>query len=127
MTDFARFGTSNMILPPEGPKCFPLVLDFTATDEQVTDLTPLLGEGNALSFIQSFFYDNSQNDNVLFVTSQNVNQRIPLPPRTAGYMPILVASNNAHLTWDTVQAGNLTVAITIMNTPVTACIWEVTT
>lgn len=125
--EFARFGTSNMILPPEGPKAFPMTLDFTATGEQVTDFGPYIGEGNQVSFIQSFYYDNSQNDNNLIVTSQNVNQRIILPPRSCGYMMMFISANNGHLTWTTTQAGNLTVQIIVSNIPTAPYIWEATT
>lgn len=126
MSGFARFGTTNMILPPEGPKVFPMLLDFTAKNIQETDFGPYIGEGNEVSFIQSFFVDNSRNDENLLVTSQNINQTVVIPPRKMGYMMMFISPNNGFLTWQTVQAGNLTVPITVSNTPVTPYLWDCT-
>ena len=126
MTVFARFGSTNMILPPEGPKVFPMVLDFTTQDRQETDFGPYIGEGNEVSFLQGFFADNSRNDENLSVTSQNINHTIVIPPRTMGYMMMFISPTNGLLIWETVAAVNLTVPIVVTNCPVTPYLWGVT-
>lgn len=121
---FVRFGTTNMILPPEGPKAYPMTLDFTNANEQTTDFSAQIGP-QGVSFIQAFFVDNHRNANVLFVTSQNIGQTIPIPPFAVGYLPMFISPNNGFLTWTTVQAANLIVPIVVTNTPVTPYLWEV--
>lgn len=120
---YVRYGTSNMVLPPEGPKCYPLQLDFRTVNEQVADFTMAIQQQH-ISFVQSIFIDNSLNMNQLRVITDQLYQNIIVQPETQGYFAVLV-SDSAKLTFQTVVAGNLVVPIFVLNVPVTPYVWSV--
>ena len=122
MTDFARLGTYNMVLPQEGPKVFPFTLDFRTVNEQNLDFTLPIQQG-FIGFIQALYIDNSENANPLFITTDQVNQVVPFPKLSAGYLPFFI-SDSAKLKFVTVIDGNLTVQVIATNTPVTPYIWS---
>lgn len=123
MTDFARLGTHNMVLPPEGPKMFPNTLSFEDVNERVLDfLLPI--QQQFVSFLQAAYIDNSKNANVLHIITDQVQQDVPFPAMSAGYIPLFI-SDSAIITFRTIQANNLTVQVIMTNVPVTPYIWSV--
>lgn len=123
MSDFARLGTHNMVLPPEGPKMFPNKLDFTATDEQVLNFLLPIQQG-FVSFLQAAYVDNTANDNILHIITDQIGQDVPFPAKSAGYIPLFI-SDSAVITFRTVQANDLFVQVIMTNVPVTPYIWSV--
>lgn len=123
MSDFARLGTHNMVLPPEGPKMFPNTLSFIDSDEQVLNFLLPIQQG-FISFLQAAYIDNSLNDNILHVITDQINQDVPFPARSAGYIPLFI-SDSAVITFRTIQANDLTVQVIMTNVPVTPYIWSV--
>ena len=123
MTAFSRLGTHNMVLPPEGPKMFPNTLSFIDTDEVRLDfLLPI--QQQFISFLQAAYIDNSLNDNILHIVTDQIQQDIPFPARSAGYLPLFI-SDSAIITFRTIQANDLTVQVIMTNVPVTPYIWSV--
>jgi hypothetical protein len=122
-SNFVRLGSKNMVLPPEGPKLYPVQLDFRTTNTQVADFISEIQKG-FISFLQGGFFDNSLNNNPLFITTDQVNQVVQIPAFTMGYMPLFI-TDSAKLTFTTVQAGNLVVPIVLTNVPVTPYLWSV--
>lgn len=123
MSDFARLGTHNMVLPPEGPKMFPNTLSFQDTNEQVLNFLLPIQQG-FVSFLQAAYIDNSQNANVLHIITDQIQQNVPFPALSAGYIPLFI-SDSAVITFRTVQANDLTVQVIMTNVPVTPYIWGV--
>ena len=123
MSDFARLGTHNMVLPPEGPKMFPNTLSFQDEDTRVLDfLLPI--QQQFISFLQAAYIDNSANQNVLHIITDQIQQDIPFPALSAGYIPLFI-SDSAIITFKTIIANNLTVQVIMTNVPVTPYIWSV--
>lgn len=123
MTDFSRLGTHNMVLPPEGPKMFPNTLNFQTDNEKVLDfLLPI--QQKFVSFLQAAYIDNSLNANILHIITDQVQQDLPFPAHSAGYIPLFI-TDSAIITFRTVIANNLTVQVIMTNVPVTPYIWSV--
>lgn len=120
---FVRLGTHNMVLPPEGPKVYPFVLDFRTTNSMVIDMIAEIQRG-FISFIQGVFVDNSLNVNALNIKADQTQQNIIVPPKSQMYMPMFI-SDSARLTFTTVQAGDLTVPIDVTNVPVMPYTWKI--
>lgn len=121
MSDFARLGTHNMVLPPEGPKMFPNKLDFRTVGEVNLDFTLPIQRG-FISFVQSAYIDNSANANVLYIQTDEIGQVFPFPAGAAGYIPLFI-SDSAKLKFTTVINNALIVQCIVSNIPVTPCIW----
>jgi hypothetical protein len=119
---FSRFGTSNMVLPKEGPNVFPFQVDFRAISQVEIDMQIPIDQG-FISYIQGYFVDNSLNLNYLNITSSLVGQRISIPPKFMAYMPHFI-TDTPKLTLQTQQAGNLIVPFFITNVPVTPYMWQ---
>lgn len=118
---FTRLGTSNMVLPPEGPKVYPFTLDFTASNEQTLDFVAQI-QGGFISFVQSVLIDNRLNANELILTTEQVNFPYAIPAGKQAYMPLFV-TQSALLTFRTPQALNLVVPCIVANTPVSPYVW----
>ncbi len=123
MSDFARLGTHNMVLPKQGPKMFPNTLLFINDDEHQLDFLLPIQQG-FIDFLQAAYIDNSLNNNVLYVITDQVQQQIPFPPKSAGYLPLFI-TDSAIITFRTVQAANLSVQVIMTNVPVTPYIWSI--
>lgn len=119
---YVRLGTHNMVLPPEGPKVYPNTLDFRGANTQVLDFIAQIQAG-FISFVQSIYVDNSLNESPLVIVTDQVQQRVVIPPHACAYMP-LVISDSALITFTTTQANNLTVQVCVLNTPVTPYVWS---
>lgn len=120
---YVRFGTHNMVLPPEGPKVYPLTLDFRLTNTQTLDFVAIIMQ-KQITFLQGVFVDNSLNMNPLFIETDQVGQRVQIPAQSQAYMPLMI-TDSAVIDFTTVQAGNLLVPVIMTNCPVMPYIWSI--
>ena len=118
---FARYGTYNAVLPKEGPKVFAFNLDFAAAKQQDVDLV-LAIQNNTISFVQSWYIDNSKNAVAITVETAGTGQRITIPAGKQAYMPMFIP-DEARLTLTTTPAAGLVVPFFVTNVPVTPCVW----
>ena len=109
----------NAVVPPEGPKALPLVLDFTSLTSILVDLTSATAQAK-ISTVQMIFADNTANSALLTVTVSGAGQVVRIPPGCQGWFPV-VATNRPKLTFATV-AGVVLQAI-LLNVPVAQGIW----
>jgi len=124
--NFARFGTYNQVLPPEGPKAFPITLDFRTLDLQLVDMT-LTKQQGFVSFFQGFYIDNSVNADTLIISMEETGQVIKFPANSQGYLPALI-TDSLKITFTTTPsiAPECLVPIVLLNIPVMPYIWAVT-
>lgn len=118
---FARLGTKNMVLPPEGPKVYAFTLDFTATNSREIDMGGEI-EKNFISFIQSVLIDNRLNGQPITIMAEQIGFEYSIPAGKQAYMPVFV-TDAAKLTFKTPQAASLVVPIVITNVPVQPYVW----
>lgn len=123
-SSFVRLGTHNMVLPPEGPKVYPFVLDFRTQGSNTIDMIAEIQRG-FISFVQGLFIDNSLNGQQLTAVADQTNHSIIVPPNSQMFMPMFI-SDSARITFTTTPAGNLTVPIEVTNVPVMPYTWKVT-
>lgn len=120
MSAYQRFGTGNMILPPEGPSIVPINVDFStaaAIQNGVTvDLNFAIQNG-VLSEIQGMFIDNADNPNKLTCVVAITNQRIICPPNAQLYVPLFVSSSPQFFVTTTLGAP-IFVAVAFYNVPI---------
>lgn len=118
---FARLGTSNMVLPPEGPKVYAFQLDFTASGSKEIDMGPEVEKG-FISFVQTLLIDNRLNGQPLTFTAEQIGFEYSIPAGKQAYMPVFV-TGTAKLNFKTPQAANLVVPIVVSNTPCQPYVW----
>ena len=116
MTQFARFGTFNAVLPKEGPLCYPQSLDFRTVGEATVDLQSEIIAGH-ISYVSGFYADNSANANPLTIVVSTTGQRIIIPAGKQAYMPTL-STTSAVYTLTTNAAANLVIPFFALNFPV---------
>lgn len=116
---------NNQVIPDEGPKEIPLVLDFSASngDPILVDLT-LFGQDGRFSMLQSIFMDLSQSPNDVQVTIDISNQRIVAKTKTQGYYSVL-APNPIKLKFESLQGGLIAVPVALINVPIPGTVWNV--
>lgn len=118
---FARLGTHNMVLPPEGPKVYGFTLDFTSTNTREVDMTGEI-EKKFITFVQALLIDNRLNAQPLIVAAAQIGFEYSIPAGKQAYMPIFI-TDAAVLTFRTPQAASLVVPIVVTNTPVQPYVW----
>ena len=115
-----RFGVSNAVLPPEGPKAYPIELDFHDKDTHEIALgNEIVAE--RISYINGIYFDNRANANDVEVLVGGIQQRLRLPAGKCGYMPILF-TDAASATFNS-PIGDYTVQVIVLNTPVWPCLF----
>lgn len=122
---FLPLDVFNSKVPSEGPKCVPIVVDFTTVTNTAAwslDLTNLVNQAK-MSYVQTVFVDNSQNPAQLRIVNAQSNQRIIVPANCQAYVPIL-QPNPPQLTISSVVAVGLTVPLYFLNFPVAPCVWS---
>ncbi len=122
---FARFGTTNMVLPPEGPRVLPFIYDFQTAAIIDQDLVLPIQNG-VIESIQTMFVDNSTNPNALTINVGEKGQTIVFPPRSQGYVPILFNDQDGTFTFSTTQGVGVVVNVFFANVPIMPIIWRVT-
>lgn len=115
---------NNQVIPDEGPKAMPLVLDFTTGAPIELDLT-LMQQRAIMSMVQSIFIDASQSANDIAVTvGAGGGQTIIAKTKTQGYYTIL-APNPAKLVFTSLNGGTDNVSVILLNVPVPGVVWDV--
>lgn len=112
-------GLYNALIPKEGPRVYPLSLDFSADTSFSLDLLQIVNRGY-MSFIQTIFVDNSLNDEAVTITPDIAYQPLKIPPRSQGYLPILVP-NQPKLVFS--SSGGVKVVVNLLNIPLPAQVW----
>jgi hypothetical protein len=111
----------NAVVPPEGPKALPLVLDFTSVASILVDLTITTAQGK-ISTVQMIWADNSTNAALLTIAvSPGTQQTIKVPPGAQGWFPVM-ATNRPKLTFST-TAGAGQITVILLNVPVAQGQW----
>ena len=119
----------NATIPPEGPKCLPLILDFTAmSGAQVytLDVGQVYSKGPGFpgfSVIQGLYIDNSNSTQALTVIVSGTQQNIKAPAGSQGYYPIL-SPTFGQLTFKSL--GNCVCQVELYNVPLPAGTWDST-
>lgn len=109
----------NAVVPPEGPKALPVVLDFTLLSSILIDLTTTTMQGK-ISTVQMIWADNTANSARLDITIQATQQVIHVPPGIQGWFPV-IATNRPKLVFAT-TAGIVLTCI-LLNVPVAQGDW----
>jgi hypothetical protein len=117
---FQNLQITNQTEPKEGPRCVPLLLDFTAFDTFIADLKQFEAK-TRISMIQTVFIDLSGSDAAMTVLARGTNQTITAKPRTQGYYNIL-ASNPTELVLQMTN-GPAGVRVFLINVPIAGAVW----
>lgn len=111
----------NAMVPPEGPKEIPLLVDLTVIQAYLVDLTNIQAQGK-ISFIQGAYVDNSLNGQKVTLVCQGTNMSVTIPANSQGFVPLLFAQNPAIYVSST---GGVVIPIKLLNVPMPAIIWGV--
>jgi hypothetical protein len=114
---------TNALVPDEGPKAIPLLLDFTQAGEYDVDLTTQQQQGR-ISMVQSIYIDLSVSSNDVEVTMPISGQLIHAKAGTQGYYPVL-CPNPPRLNFTSSTSGASVVPVFLMNTPILGIVWAV--
>ncbi len=114
---FSFFTTSNMTLPPEGPRVIPVNIDMLAQQEYDIDVTEMTQNGY-ISYISGAFFDNADNAQDVTVSVSGSNQRIIIPASRQMIMP-LFAVNPPKFNFSQAAPGDL-LRVFFVNFPVFA-------
>lgn len=79
----------NQLVPGEGPKSIRAVLDFTSVDEWTIDLTTAMNM-NIIKAVQTIYFDLTDCNFEVVLMTEKAQQRIVLPRKSWGYVPILL-------------------------------------
>lgn len=82
------FPVFNGFAPEQGPKALSVELDFSTETELNLDFTRAQ-QGNAISFIQSVYVDNTDNPNPVTFQFDQTRQRIVVPAYAQGEWPVI--------------------------------------
>lgn len=104
----------------EGPRSIKLVIDATATAQEV-DLRAYLAE-MVLSNVQCVKIDNSESAQPVTITSRLTQDRLTIPGECMAYLPWQFTANDNAFTIS-LDSGSATVIIWLYNTPKPAAVW----
>jgi hypothetical protein len=111
----------SQLVPTEGPRAIPVLLDFTGSTTVYTlDLLNVI-ERNFISMLQTIFVDASGTDDQVTITMNGSNQTIVVKGRTQGYYAIL-APNPARLTF-TSTGSTVRIPVFLINVAVSGVVW----
>jgi hypothetical protein len=110
----------NQNEPKEGPRCIPLLLDFTTFDTFIADLKQFEAV-TRISMIQTIFIDLRNSDAGMTVLARGTNQTISAKARTQGYYNIL-APNPTELVLQMTN-GPAGVPVFLINVPIAGAVW----
>lgn len=116
-----QFSVNGQMVPPEGSRAVPLTLDFSLATQYTLDLQNFVAR-NLISMVQAMYVDNSANSSPLTINMPNSGQTIVFPPNAQGYLSIL-APNPASFSFS--SGGGVVAQVTLLNYPVTNCVWKV--
>lgn len=110
----------NLTLAKEGSKFVFFQVDMDGTNDVNIDLSSLTEQGN-IEFIASVFIDNADNTAPFTLTVDGgSNQRLIMPARGQGYLPIIVNNPPKFIASTTVA---LIVPMYFMNAPMQPIVW----
>jgi hypothetical protein len=116
------FGLSNMMIPKEGPRTVPAILDFDASGSIEIDGL-LVSTMGVIGFIQGVYVDNLDNPNAFQLVCGITNQRVTCPANSQGYFTLLLP-NPPDMTATLVGAvGGERVTCYFYNVPIQSGVW----
>lgn len=101
-------------MPPEGPKCIPITLDFSAATSYALDYSNMQQRG-FLAMLQTIWVDNSLSATVFSITIPATNQVIKVPAAVQDYFAVM-CPNPIKISF--ASAGGVVVQIILVNFPV---------
>jgi len=119
-TQFVDFPVFNALIPREGPKAIPVLIDFSVTPTYQIDLQQVFSLAR-MTILQTLWVDNSANTGVVNITVSTINQTIKVPPSSQGYYPLL-SGPEPTLTVSSVGGGKI--QIHLLNIPVQSQTWS---
>lgn len=117
---FQNLQLNNQNEPNEGPRCIPLLLDFSSVDTFVADLQQFM-DATRISMVQTVFVDLSGTDAAMTITIRGTNQKIQVKPRTQGYYNVL-APNPLQLVFQMTN-GVAGIPVFLINVPIAGVVW----
>lgn len=112
----------NAQVPEEGPKCVPLLFDFTGSTTEIDlDLTQLI-DNRLISMIQTLFIDTTGAAGTLSIKINGSNQTITVKANTQGYYPVMVPNPAKFVATSTAGATKI-FTIVFINVPVAPGQW----
>lgn len=116
--------TRNQVIPDEGPKAIPLVLDFSSSagDPIEIDAQYLQSLGR-FSMLQTIFVDMSDAANNLTIKVNGSGQKIVAKVGTQGYYSVL-APNPFKLVFETSPGGTDNLPLYLINVPIPGVVWS---
>lgn len=105
------FNMPNTQMPVQGPVGVSVLLDFTATDNVIGDLT-LEQAGSVIDYVQAIYIDNSLNTKSLSIIFSGMQYTITVKAGRQGVFPVLTA--NGSFSWRATSVGAAVVVRTIM-------------
>lgn len=102
-------------MPPEGPKCIPITLDFSVTDSYALDYSNF-GQRGFLSMVQTVWVDNSLNGNTFEIEIPSIGQTVKVPANTQDYFAVM-CPNPIKINFNSAGAG-VVVKVLLINFPV---------
>lgn len=88
---FASIPVFNQLVPNEGPRSIFMEMDFSVSDEYTFDLQQEIAQ-KVIWGVQTFYYDNSDNNSDVVFEADVTGQRMTFQARWQGYRPVLVTS-----------------------------------
>ena len=114
---------NGQMVPPEGPRAIPLILDFSLTGEYDLNLQNIQ-QRNFITMIQAAWIDNADNKNSLTLTFPNTQQRMIFPAGFQGYVSLL-CPNPSQMTFVSTQVDSgPVVRVELLNYPVSNTNWN---
>jgi hypothetical protein len=103
-------------MPPGGPKCIPIRLDFVTSATWNLDYSNEMNLGK-LDMVQTLWVDNFGNGQILKITVPGSQQVLQIPAGIQGYFPVL-CPNPVRITFE--STGATVQQVTLINFPVFA-------
>lgn len=110
----------NPMVPTEGPKIIPIVVDLTVANIALVDLSQQQSQGK-ISFLQTIYIDNADNAQPAIIQSQMNRVRYVIPAGAEAILPFFVA-NPPKFTVQT--AGAIRLPVYVLNVPINPCVWQ---
>lgn len=107
-------------MPDDGPKCVPIVLDFTVKASYALDFSTLINRA-FISMVQTLFVDASTSGVDVTIDVPGSGQTLKIKSGTQGYYPVLMP-NPVKFT-ATCSGGPSDVKLQLMNFPVNGFVW----
>lgn len=111
----------NQLVPKEGPKVIPYAFNLATAQSYEVNLQNLIQLGK-ISFIQTVWVDNRENDNAIVFINSPANYTLSVPAKSQGFFP-MVASNPMVLIVESPMAS-IIVPVNFMNVPIAPMLWS---